>query len=72
MVEKQEAEHLLDSKLNHQWYNADSLTHNAKQMKKYAKRALEEADEILSYTVTLDEILADQAEEMNMYDGDSK
>ena len=33
---------------------------------------VEEADEILSYTVTLDEILADQAEEMDMYDGDSE
>ena len=33
---------------------------------------VEEADEILSYTVTLDEILADQAEEMDMHAGGSE
>jgi hypothetical protein len=41
-------------------------------MKKYAKRAVEEADETLSYTVTLDEILVDQTEEMDMYGEDSE
>jgi hypothetical protein len=64
---KQEIEKALNDKFHHHQHNAPGMSHNAKEMKKYATRVIEEAEEILQYTTMLNEMGDDQDAEINIY-----
>ena len=67
MAIKEQFEELLNNKLHHCKHNALPMSCVAKEMKKCAVKAAEDAEAILQYTTILEGIQDDQTAEMEMY-----
>jgi hypothetical protein len=67
VARKQQTNQQLNDKFHHLFYTSPTLARNAKELKKYARRAMEDGEELENYCLILDDVQRDLNAEMEMY-----